>query len=173
LTIRPRTATEKVLAFHRLKEFPMTTTVARITKPRPTPGAAPSHSPPDMRYVPGLSLVRFLGYFSIGLGMAEVCAPGAMARLTGVGQKNLLPAYGVREIAAGLGILSNARPTGWLWARVAGDVLDLATLGANMATGDDDSRRKAFVSLLAVAGVTALDVLCATQLAAVDAVTND
>ncbi len=151
----------------------MTTTRTRITKPRPTAGDAPSHSPPDMRYVPGNSLVRFLGYFSIGLGLAEVLAPKGMARLTGVRQQGLLPLYGVREIAAGIGILSCSRPSGWLWSRVAGDALDLATLGGNLAHNDASGRQKALASLIAVAGVTALDIFCATQLSMVDAVTDD
>lgn len=38
----------------------------RITAPKMTHGGAPSHSPPDTRYVPGNALAGFLGYFSIG-----------------------------------------------------------------------------------------------------------
>jgi hypothetical protein len=138
----------------------------RFTVPTPTRGNSPSHSPPDTMYVPGDRLVRGLGWFSIGLGLAEVLAPGAVARLTGVRNKGLLQMYGLREIAAGIGILSSPRPTGWLWARVAGDALDLATLGAG-----SDSRQGGSPGLaaLAVAGVTALDVLCAAQLSAAEA----
>src|SRR3954463_14968532 len=110
----------------------MSPSIPRITAPKPTQGGAPSHSPPDTRYVPGNSLARFLGYFSIGLGLAEVLAPRAMARLTGVRQEGLLQAYGLREIASGVGILSCSRPTEWLWSRVAGDALDLATLAQNL-----------------------------------------
>src|SRR5579884_2626028 len=101
----------------------------RIMDPKPTHGGAPSHSPPDTRYVPGNSLARFLGYFSIGLGLAELLAPRTMSRLTGVRQQGLLQVYGVREIACGIGILASSRPTEWLWARVAGDALDLGALG--------------------------------------------
>jgi hypothetical protein len=139
--------------------------VSRLTAPRPTIGNAPSHSPPDTLYAPGLGLARALGWFSIGLGLAEVLAPRHMAQLTGVPHPGLIQAYGWREIAAGVGILSSKRPAGWLWTRVAGDALDLATLGAAMAEGNGDAG-KARVAAAAVAGVTALDVLCGMQLSA-------
>jgi len=150
--------------------------IPRITAPKPTHGGAPSHSPPDTRYVPGNSLARFLGYFSIGLGLAEVLAPREMARLTGACQEGLLQAYGAREIVCGVGILASTRPAAWLWARVAGDALDLATLAGNLidADGDRGNRRTRLgVSALAVAGVTALDALCAAQLTAAAALTDD
>src|SRR5947199_8140294 len=111
-------------------------TVTRLTEPRPTEGGAPSHSPPDTLYAPGISLARGLGWFSIGLGLAEVLIPGTMADLTGVRSEGLLQMYGVREIAAGAGILNSKRPAGWMWSRVAGDALDLATLLAAAADGD-------------------------------------
>src|SRR5437764_2296926 len=98
------------------------TPLTRIQTPTPTRGPAPSHSPPDTRYAPGISLARALGWFSIGLGLAEVLAPRDMAGLTGVRHPALLQAFGVREIVSGLGILSSSRPTGWMWGRVAGDV---------------------------------------------------
>ncbi len=145
----------------------------RIMAPKPTHGDAPSHSPPDTRYVPGNSLARFLGYFSLGLGMAEVLAPRAVARLSGVRQERLLQAYGVREIASGIGILNSSRPTTWLWARVLGDILDLAAVGANFAEAERDQRGRLIATAAALAGVTALDIVCATQLTAADALTDD
>ena len=57
----------------------MNPSIPRRTAPKPTHGGAPSHGPPDTRYVPGNSLARFLGYFSIGLGLAEILAPRALA----------------------------------------------------------------------------------------------
>jgi hypothetical protein len=134
--------------------------VPRITEPEPTRGPGPSHSPPDTRYVPGNRLARGLGWFSVGLGLAEVLAPRALARLTGVHNQGLLQLYGLREIACGLDILATNRPVGGLWARVAGDALDLATL----AGADDPGAAR--TAALAVLGVTALDVVCALQLSA-------
>jgi len=126
-----------------------------------------------MRYVPSYSLARFLGYFSIGLGLAEAFAPRSMAQLTGVRQEGLLQFYGAREAACGVAILNRSRPTEWLWARVAGDVLDLATLGANFADANRAERGRLWASAIAVAGVTALDILCASQLTAAAALTDD
>jgi uncharacterized membrane protein len=78
-------------------------------------------------------LARFLGWFSIGLGTAQLAAPRALCRLVGAdGEGNaphIMRAMGAREFAQGTGILTRARPTGWVWARVAGDALDLAALG--------------------------------------------
>ena len=145
----------------------------RIMAPKPTHGDAPSHSPPDNRYVPGNSLARFLGYFSLGLGMAEILAPRAVARLSGVRQEGLLRAYGLREITSGIGILSSSRPTTWLWARVLGDALDLAAAGQNFAEAGSDRRGRLVATAAALAGVAALDILCATQLSAADALTDD
>lgn len=147
--------------------------VPRITSPKPTRGDAPSHAPPDTRYVPGNTLARFLGYFGIGLGLAEVLAPRALARLSGVRQEGLLQIHGVREIACGVGILASTRPTGWLWARVAGDALDLATAGGNFAETAGDRRGRLMATIAALVGVTALDILCASQLSAADALVDD
>src|SRR5262249_14943113 len=116
-------------------------------------------------YAPGLGLARALGWFSIGLGMAEALAPDAMADLTGVPHPRLLQAYGLREIACGIGILSSPRPAGWMWGRVAGDALDLGTLGAAWSEADG-SRGRVCMSAAAVAGVTLLDLICAGQLSA-------
>lgn len=79
------------------------------------------------------------------------------------GARNILFAYGLREIATGLAILTSDRPTGAVWARVGGDVLDLATLGLAMAD-DDADRGRLTAATAAVLGVTALDVLVGRRL---------
>lgn len=98
---------------------------------------------------------RGLGWFSIGLGVAEVLMPRALARMVGMpGAGALLFLYGLREIATGVGILKSKNQTPWLWGRVAGDALDLATL----ATLSRPNRKlSAGLGMAAVAGVTALD----------------
>lgn len=101
-------------------------------------------------------LARFLGWFSIGLGAAELLATRRLARGIGMGRRTgIVRLYGVREIVKGIGVLASRRPRGWLWARVAGDALDLATL----ATARD--RKKAAFAAANVAAVTALDVYAA------------
>lgn len=108
-------------------------------------------------------LARGLGWLSIGLGLAELLAPRAMARATGLlGQEALLRAYGLREIATGVGILASRHPRRWLWARVGGDALDLATLAAS----GQASRVSTASALAAVAGVAVADIGCARALEA-------
>ncbi|WP_164101677.1 hypothetical protein [Candidatus Laterigemmans baculatus] len=142
--------------------------MTRITVPTPTHGYAPSHSPPDVHYAPGLGLARGLGWFSIGLGLAELLAPRTVARWSGVSHPGLIQAYGVREILTGVGILSSSRPAGWVAARVAGDALDLATIG-EAAYEDDEQRRRAGLAAATVAGVMAVDLLCYSELRAGEA----
>lgn len=108
-------------------------------------------------------LATFLAVFSLGLGLAEALAPRDMARLTGVRSPALLRAYGFREMLAGLGILKSERPAFWLWSRVAGDTVDLATLAAAYCEAGGEDRVKLLASAAAVLGVTALDVLCALE----------
>ena len=108
-------------------------------------------------------LARALGWFSIGLGVAELLAPRAMARATGLrGKETLLRAYGLREIATGAAILASDEPGPWLWGRVGGDALDLATLGAGLARRQPHAGT-AF-AIAAVAGVAVVDALCARAL---------
>lgn len=106
-------------------------------------------------------LGRSLGYFSIGLGIAELLAPRGLARMIGVEQDGLvtatLRAFGAREIASGVGLLARPTSTTGPWGRVAGDVLDLAMLG--LALGKKSyARERTIGALAAVAGVAALDV---------------
>ena len=107
-----------------------------------------------------------LGWFSIGLGLAELAAPGAITRWLGVDDHaKLVRSYGLREIAAGVGILTNSKIAPHLWGRVAGDAVDLATQGA--ALSDEDSNRKAVtIAIGAVVGVTILDILAGKSLSA-------
>ena len=67
------------------------------------------------------ALAQALGWFSIGLGVAELAAPGSLARMLGMERHaDLIRLYGMREIATGIGILSQKDPTPWLWARALG-----------------------------------------------------
>jgi uncharacterized membrane protein len=116
-------------------------------------------------------LAKGLGWFSIGLGLAEVAAPGTIAKLIGIAddEKNRMllrsPVYGMRELGAGAGILSTPQPAGWMWSRVAGDILDLGSLAAAYNNEAND-RKRVMMGIAAVLGVTVLDVLCAQGLSA-------
>ena len=112
-------------------------------------------------------LATGLGWFSIGLGVAELVAPRAVARGIGLKGRGPTPTLtrlcGLRELAAGVGILSERRPATWVWSRVVGDVMDLALLAAGFA-GRGTNRGRLAVATAAVAGVTVVDALCAQQL---------
>jgi hypothetical protein len=112
------------------------------------------------------TLAEGLGWFSIGLGLAEVLAPQSLARFLGMDEHaGLIRLYGVREITTGVGILAQEDPTPWIWGRVGGDALDLATLALGL-DGDNPRKGNVALAMAAVAGVTALDVICAQQLTA-------
>jgi len=104
-------------------------------------------------------LARFLGWFSIGLGTAQIAAPRALCRLVGANGDGLAPrlmrAMGAREITQGAGILVRPRPTAWLWSRVAGDVLDLTLLGVVAAR---NRRARTAFAIANVVAVTVPDV---------------
>ncbi len=109
------------------------------------------------------TVARSLGWFSVGLGIAEVLMPRMMSRALGVPEgAGIMRAYGMREIATGVGILTAKDPTPWVWGRVAGDALDLASLGGALAR----SERKASLAgaIGAVAGVTLADIATAKVL---------
>lgn len=77
------------------------------------------------------TLGLMLGGFTVGLGLAELFAGGAIARRLGVPRHSgVVRAYGARELAAAGALFAAPTAAAPVWARVAGDVLDLATLGA-------------------------------------------
>lgn len=124
--------------------------------------AAPrAHFAPDDR-----QLGQLLGWFSVGLGLAELLAPRALGRAVGVGdQPTVVRMMGVRQVVTGLGMLSERAPGNWAWARVAGDAMDLALLGAAASAPDADPRRIA-AATAGVLGVAALDVYAGQRLTA-------
>jgi hypothetical protein len=113
-------------------------------------------------------LSTFLGWFSIGLGVTELVAGRKLGNSLGLfGRGGLMRSYGVREIATGVGILlSEPKKRGpWLWGRVVGDAIDLATLFVALGK-TNPNRGKAAFATANVAAVTGLDVYCAQQLTA-------
>ena len=135
-----------------------------------TRAAAAVHSPEgewdaDVRGTPTQHLAEFLGVFSVGLGLAQLFAPRQLGRLIGVGDHpELMRLLGLRELGAGVGVLLDPKPAEWLWARSAGDAIDLALLGRCYMQATDANRTRIAIATAAVLGVTALDVLAATEL---------
>ncbi len=113
-------------------------------------------------------LANGLGWFSIALGLAQLVAPRQVAQLIGVDEgasQAVMRAVGLREIASGLGLLSqpSSQRANWVKARVGGDVMDLALLGKAYTSGGND-QTKVTTALVAVAGIMALDLFCSQQL---------
>jgi hypothetical protein len=81
-------------------------------------------------------LAEGLGWFSIALGLAEVAAPGSVARLIGLrpdsSTVSTLRAFGLREIGSGIAILADPRRSGRVWSRVGGDALESAISAASI-----------------------------------------
>jgi hypothetical protein len=129
-------------------------------------------------------LARFLGWFSLGLGVPQVLMPGRVARAIGVRDDRdarfWMRLVGLREHAAAAGILGRRRPVGWLSARAAGDVMDLALLAVALTRKEPDrplwrlargradedrpDRRRIGIAMGAVGGVLAVDALAAVSL---------
>jgi hypothetical protein len=107
-----------------------------------------------------------LGWFSIGLGLAEIAAPARLAQLIGVEDnprtRGVIRAFGAREIASGIGILSSTPHPAWLWARVAGDILDIAAFAA--APKSDDGTAKLGGTYASLAGALVADIAAARGL---------
>jgi hypothetical protein len=109
-------------------------------------------------------LAQGLGWFSLGLGTAELFAPQALVRFLGMRDGTaLIQSYGLREIAAGIGLLTarNAKP--WMVSRVGGDVIDIATLATQFGK-DNPKNANVAAALAAVLGVTAADIVCTQSL---------
>ena len=104
-------------------------------------------------------VARGLAWFGIGLGIAEVLAPETVARASGLqGRAAIIRAFGLREIASGVVILTSRSPASWLWLRTAGDLADGALLSTGMGSKSPAPGR-ALLATLAVLPVVALDML--------------
>ena len=142
-------------------------TTVRITRRRHQPRWAESAGGiPE-----SAQLAAALGYASLGVGAVQVVAPRLVAWLTGVrpsqAHKSTMRAVGLRELAVGTGLLSANTTSPWLWARAAGDVLDLALLGPGLASSRVGRRRRV-LAIAAVAGVTVLDVVAGRRISAAE-----
>src|SRR3954452_6115732 len=111
-------------------------------------------------------LARNLGYFSIALGVTELLAPKAIGNAIGLnGIEPVIRAYGAREVATGVAILTSHDPAPWIWARVAGDMADIATVATGLQQGNPKKENSA-LALATLAAVTLVDIACAKGLRA-------
>jgi hypothetical protein len=111
---------------------------------------------------------RHIGVLSIGLGLIEVLLPRKVTQAVGVSANHdsLVRTMGAGKIGIGLALLAQPKPTGWMWSRVAADLVDLTLLSAALSglsaqplrvsrSSDSDRRRLA----TAIGGVAALAVV--------------
>ena len=113
-------------------------------------------------YSAARTLAYGLGWFSIGLGALELLKARQLEKGIGArGGRPVLRVYGVREILTGMAILSSSEPNKLVWARVMGDILDLATLTPTFST-NNPQRPNALGAVAFVAGATLLDLYVAS-----------
>ncbi len=123
------------------------------------------------RFEPGLPstnakrLAKGLGWFSLALGTTELLAPKFIARISGIPERRAgtIRLFGLCEIASGISIFAQKNTAGALWSRVAGDALNLTSLGV-ACTAPDAKRGRITLATANVLAVTALDVIAAKQL---------
>jgi uncharacterized membrane protein len=138
-------------------------------------GAVPRRSAPHQGFeTNGESLrgssqrrARLLGFFSLGLGLAQLTLTGEVARLLGLGNtarnRAALRLVGAREVVSGVALLARSDSAGPVWSRLAGDVVDLGLVGAALR-GRPASRARLLLTGGAIAGVAVLDALSAAAL---------
>jgi len=111
-------------------------------------------------------LARALGWFSIGLGLAEILGAERIGRALGMEDRaGVIRLFGLREVATGAGLLSGSDPAPWIWGRLAGDAMDLTALGSGLSP-DNPRQENVGMAIAAVAGVSVLDAVCAYRLTA-------
>lgn len=120
-----------------------------------------------VRAVPAISptVSMNIGMTAIGLGVWGLLAPKSVARTLGI--KAPAPViqmlFGLREMWSGLSLAGDPTKSGVLWARVAGDVFDIAVL-QSLDNPKNPQRGAAKGALAFVVAVTALDVVTAVRM---------
>lgn len=82
------------------------------------------------------SVVRGIGWASLGSGLACIAVPVVMSRVFGMGtMPRLLRVIGVRDTLIGTGLLTQPDFGVWLGARAAADGSDAVLLGMGILLG--------------------------------------
>ncbi len=103
-------------------------------------------------------LSRGIAWFHIGLGLAELTLPRLAHRLLGIPRRGgLVLACAGGRIATSVGLLSASDRRPWLWARLAGDLIDLSFLGPALQRRSSDFSGQ-LASTAAVLGMAVLDI---------------
>jgi hypothetical protein len=132
--------------------------LTNVTRPARSEGDPQIESKGPSSLTSADRLARALGWFSIGLGIAELVAPGRIARTLGLeGKEGLIRAFGARELASAVPTLSVDKRVG-LASRIGGDALDLTTLALALRP-DNPKRHNAAIATALVVGITLLDLI--------------
>lgn len=127
----------------------------------PTKALAVPSKPDAERIATGLGLAQ------LALAAFELARPGALGRSLGLRENHVfLKGFGARDMATGAGLFGLRRGRGksiWIWARLAGDAMDLYALGPALSR-ENPKRNAAIAAVAVVAAVTIIDVLCARAL---------
>jgi hypothetical protein len=116
---------------------------------------------------PAMRASRLLGWVSFAVGAAELLAPRKVARAVGLreDQALLVRACGLRQMATGVGAHS-VYPVPALWARMGGDLADVAILSAAARRSEGDRGKGPWLALAAVGGLAVISAVVASRLAA-------
>ena len=114
-----------------------------------------------------IQMARVLGWTSLAVGALEITATRKLEDEMGIDDHHtLIRAFGIREIAAGVMILSQPGITdalaNSLWARVAGDAADVAMLGIAASTTRRPTGLMAIIAI--VLAITGLDIFVASRI---------
>lgn len=135
-----------------------------VEQARPSPTSRRPAEPRGAASGTGDRLARGLGWASTGLGFPLLLAPGWSAKAIGVGDaprhRAAAVTVGVRDLAAAAGLLRWTSPA-WLWARVAGDVMDLGLLSRALKNRDRPGWQRTAIAAAAVTGILGVDVYAA------------
>lgn len=106
---------------------------------------------------------RLLGFASLGLGAFSLFRGRDTADALGIDKPEVVATAGGREIFTGLMAMGYPDRAWPIWARVAGDVMDLAVLGVALGRGNA-RRHNAAWAAIGVLGLTLVDVAVASSL---------
>lgn len=102
---------------------------------------------------------RALGIAGIGIGLTELFGSKWLNSTMGTNAINLTRAMGVREIAAGVGVLAPKTVLPGILSRVAGDALDITLLAFALKAARKNKKGIVMGVLAGVAAVTLADVV--------------
>ena len=111
-------------------------------------------------------LTQSLGWLSLALAVPPMVRPGGFVEALGLddtpGRRAAAEFVGLRELASAGALLGFYTPAGF-WARVGGDVMDLAMLTKPLINRNGKDLRRTAAAAAAVAGILAVDTYAAVS----------